>query len=40
VTSLIAVFEAAIHAKSMYMIKSRFKTSKNRKYGNQRKFYI
>jgi len=39
VTSSVAVFEAAIRLKSMYMIKSWSKTRrKERKYGNQRIF--
>jgi len=38
-TSSLAVFEAAIRVKSMYMIKSWLKTSKKkRKCGNQRYF--
>jgi len=36
VTSSVAVFEAAIRVKSLYMIKSCFENEKNRKYGNER----
>jgi len=38
VTSSLAVFEAAMGVKSMYMIKSWFKIRKRRKYRNQRNF--
>jgi len=41
ITSSVAVFEAAIWVKSMYMIKSSLKSRKEkRKYGNNRNLYI
>jgi len=40
VTSSVAVFEAAMWVKSMYMIKSWWKTKKARKYGNRRNLYV
>jgi len=40
VTQSVAVYEAETWVKSMYMTKSWWKTKKERKYGNQRNFYI
>jgi len=40
VTSSVAVSEAAIWVKSMYMTKCNLKPEKKIKYGNQENFYI